>query len=159
MQIFSSLIFKGRFNVTHYSEQHWAPQQTMVLKYKKEKCEPYFIRDSFMYSWVQNVLSHFLMSPFVWRLCISISTATISEMCGFSNVCMQYLCSVFCIQDQPVLALPTLSTECVRTCIVVFGLWMCFRIFNHISISQPRGRVDYKAATAQLFTLNCWFAS
>lgn len=99
MQIFSSLIFKGRFNVTHHSEQHWAPQQTveMVWKYKKKKCEPCFIRDSFMYSCVQNVLSHSLMSPFVWRLRISISKTTISEMCGFSNVCMQYLCSVFCI--------------------------------------------------------------
>lgn len=69
--------------------------------------------DPFMYSCVQNVLSHSLISPFVWRLCISISTATISEMCGFSNVCMQYLCSVI------------LHLASARACPSYVLHWMC----------------------------------
>lgn len=55
---------------------------------------------------------------------------------SFFAVCMQYWCSVVCIQDQLVVVLPPLFNYCARTCINMFGLWMCFGIFSLSALGQ-----------------------
>lgn len=114
--------------------------------------------DPFMYSCVQNVLSHSLISPFVWRLCISISTATISEMCGFSNVCMQYLCSVI-LHPASARACPSYVLHwmcahmhrCVLGCECAFEYLIAFLSHSRVAeLTTKLRRHNYLLSTADL---------